>query len=219
MEVKGLLFDLDGVIVDTAKYHYIAWKSLANSLGIDFTEKDNELLKGVSRMDSLEIILEMGRVIMDDNEKERCCTEKNELYLSYINKVQEDEILPGVKEFLRDARERGYKIALGSASKNSTLILERLNLKDYFDAIIDGTVVSKAKPDPEVFLKGAEALGLEAHSCIVFEDAMAGIEAAHCAGMKSVGIGTKELLPKASIVIEGVKDINIEELLNKLSAA
>ena len=217
MKVKGLLFDLDGVIVDTAKYHYIAWKSLASSLGIEFTEKDNELLKGVSRMRSLEIILEIGGVTMDDEEKERCCTEKNELYLSYINKMQEDEILPGVKEFLRDARERGYKIALGSASKNSRLILERLNLEGYFDAIIDGTVVSKAKPDPEVFLKGAEALGLEPSDCIVFEDAVAGIEAAHRAGMKAVGIGTAELLPEADINIRGVGYAYITDLLEELS--
>ncbi len=209
---KGLLFDLDGVIVDTAKYHYIAWKKLAEKLGIEFGERDNERLKGVSRIRSFEIILELGNRVMTEEEKLACCAEKNEIYLSYISKIEEDEILPGVRNFLEHAREKGYLVALGSASKNAPLILERLKLTECFDAVIDGTRVAKAKPDPEVFLKGAEALGLRPQECIVFEDAHAGIEAAHAGGMKAVGVGVGGLLPDADIRINGFADLSIEQV-------
>lgn len=209
---KGLLFDLDGVIVDTAKYHYLAWKDLADKLGIEFTKQDNERLKGVSRMRSFEIILEIGNREMTLEEKEHYCTLKNDHYLEYIMKLEKDEILPGVKEFLDSSREKGYKIALGSASKNSMIILERLGLLDSFDAIIDGTKVSSAKPDPEVFVKGAESLGLDVAECIVFEDAAAGVEAAHRGGMKAVGIGDVENLPDADMIIPGFAGITIEEI-------
>lgn len=214
---KGLLFDLDGVIVDTAKYHYLAWKSLAKDLGIDFTEEDNERLKGVSRMASLDIILEIGQVTLSQDEKEKSCTTKNDLYVSYIEKLTKDEILPGVREFLVDTRSKGYKIALGSASKNSTLILDRLELTDLFDSLIDGNKVSKAKPDPEVFTRGSEELGLDASQCVVFEDAIAGIQAAHKGGMKAVGIGKKETLTEADVVIKGFKDIRIEDIIAQLN--
>ena len=214
---KGLLFDLDGVIVDTAKYHFLAWKDLADKLGIKFTKQDNERLKGVSRMRSFEIILEIGNREMSQEEKEHYCTLKNDHYLEYIMKLEKDEILPGVREFLDSAREKGYKIALGSASKNSMIILERLGLLESFDEIIDGTKVSSAKPDPEVFVKGAESLGLEVSDCIVFEDAAAGVEAAHRGGMKAVGIGVLENLPEADTIIPGFAGITIEEIEKKLS--
>ncbi len=213
---KGLLFDLDGVIVDTAKYHYIAWKELADELGISFTKEDNERLKGVSRMRSFEIILEIGNREMDKKEKERYCDKKNKIYLEYIRKMREDEILPGVREFLKSASEKGYKTALGSASKNAKLILSRLNLENYLDVIIDGTKVSKAKPNPEVFDKGAQALGLIPEDCIVFEDAAEGIRAAHAAGMKAVGIGTKEVLPEADYHLQGFARTSVEEIENAL---
>lgn len=209
---KGLLFDLDGVIVDTAKYHYLAWKKLADQLGISFTEKDNERLKGVSRMRSFEIILEIGNRSMTTEEKEHYCKLKNAQYLEYIKKLKKEEILPGVKEFLEDCKKKGYRIALGSASKNSMLILERLELLEAFDEIIDGAKVSSAKPDPEVFVKGAESLGLHASECIVFEDSAAGVEAAHCGGMKAVGIGTYENLPEADVIIPGFAEVTIEKL-------
>lgn len=215
-KIKGLLFDLDGVIVDTAKYHYLAWKQLAEELGITFTKKDNERLKGVSRMRSFEIILEIGGMQMTEQEKEARCTEKNSLYLEYIQKLREDELLPGVREFLSDARNKGYKIALGSASKNSQLILQRLKITDLFDVIIDGTKVSKAKPDPEVFIKGAEALGLASDECIVFEDAVAGIEAAHNAGMLGVGIGSHNELPEADMHIVGFIGLTAEDIISRL---
>ncbi len=215
-KVKGLLFDLDGVIVDTAKYHYLAWKDLAEELGIEFTQEDNERLKGVSRMRSFEIILEIGKRDMAEDEKEAFCTKKNDVYLEYIYKLKEEEILPGVYRFLTDAREKGYKIALGSASKNARLILEKLGIMSLFDELVDGNLVSKAKPDPEVFAKGAEVLGLKNDECIVFEDAVAGIEAAHNAGMKAVGIGTKENLPEADIVMPGLDGILVDEVIARL---
>ena len=162
---KGLLFDLDGVIVDTAKYHFLAWKALADELNIPFDERDNERLKGVSRMASFEIILELGHRTMTAEEKQRNCDKKNSLYVSYIQKLTREEILPGVEAFLTKARNAGYKIALGSASKNSPLILERLGITGLFDAVVDGTKVSKAKPNPEVFLVGASKLGVEPAQC------------------------------------------------------
>lgn len=209
---KGLLFDLDGVIVDTAKYHYLAWKEIAKELGIDFTEEDNERLKGVSRIRSFEIILEIGGKTMTQEEIEEWCTKKNDVYLTYIKKLEEDEILPGVRTFLEDVKKKGYKISLGSASKNSNLILERLGLLDVFDEIIDGTKTTKAKPDPEVFVLGAKALGFACEDCIVFEDAVAGIEAAHSGGMQAVGIGSKERLPEADFNIPGFLGVTIEEI-------
>lgn len=212
MAHKGLLFDLDGVIVDTAKYHYLAWKEIAKELGIDFTEEDNERLKGVSRIRSFEIILEIGGKTMSQEEIEEWCTKKNDVYLTYIKKLEEDEILPGVRTFLEDVKKKGYKISLGSASKNSNLILERLGLLDVFDEIIDGTKTTKAKPDPEVFVLGAKALGFACEDCIVFEDAVAGIEAAHSGGMQAVGIGSKERLPEADFNIPGFLGVTIEEI-------
>lgn len=213
MEYKGLLFDLDGVLADTAKYHFLAWREIAGELGIEFTVKDNERLKGVSRERSFEIVLEVGNKTMAKEEQKKYCERKNERYLSYIQKMEADEILPGVREFLEDARKKGYLISLGSASKNSALILDRLNITHYFDAVIDGTKVTKAKPDPEVFVKGAEALGLPCNSCIVFEDAEAGIEAAHRGGMKAIGVGTKENLPEADIVIPGFLGLTVDDIL------
>ncbi len=199
--MKACIFDLDGVLVDSAKYHYLAWKALADKLGFEFTEKDNERLKGVSRMKSLEILLEIGGVLMSDEEKEKAATEKNGLYRSFISKMTPDEILPGVEDFLKEVKAAGLKTSIGSASKNTPLIMERAGLSKYFDAVADGTMVSKAKPDPEVFLKGAELLGVDPKDCVVFEDAEAGVEAAHNAGMKAVGIGSPTTLGKAELVI------------------
>ena len=216
MKHKGLLFDLDGVIVDTAKYHYLAWKAIAEELGITFTEEDNERLKGVSRIRSFEIILEIGGRTMAPEDVEVWCTKKNEIYLDYIRKLRVDEILPGVREFLEDAKEKGYRISLGSASKNSKLILERLNLYELFDEIIDGTKTTQAKPDPEVFTLGTKALGLEPEECIVFEDAVAGIQAAHGGGMLAVGIGFKDRLPEADFVIPGFLGMTIDEIEKSL---
>ena len=191
--IHGFIFDLDGVIVDTAKYHYLAWKRLADELGLSFHEEDNELLKGVSRTRSFEIILELNGKTMREEDIERYCTKKNGYYVEYINRITPDEILPGAAAFLDTARKEGYRTALGSASKNANTILDKLGIRPCFDAIIDGTCVSLAKPNPEVFLKGAEALGLSPEECLVFEDAVAGIVAAHNGGMKAVGVGNREV--------------------------
>lgn len=212
MNIKACIFDLDGVVVDTAKYHYIAWKSLANELGFDFTEADNERLKGVSRVASLEILLEIGGVELSDQQKLDYATKKNTNYLEYIMKMAPDEILPGVREFMNELRSKGIKIALGSASKNAMIILKQLDLVDYFDTIVDGTHVSKAKPDPEVFILGAKNLGVDASECVVFEDAEAGVEAALNGNMKCVGIGSESVLGKANFVIAGFENFTFDKL-------
>jgi len=212
VQIKACLFDLDGVIVDTAKYHYIAWKELANELGFDFTEEDNERLKGVSRMRSLDILLEIGNKTLTEEEKLQYAEKKNTNYVSYIQKMQEDEILPGVKKFLTDLRNNGIKIALGSASKNAPLILNQIGLTSYFDEIVDGNSVANAKPDPEVFTKGASLLGVEPKDCVVFEDAVAGIEAAIAGGMYSIGVGDAETLSEANFVIKGFEEMTIDRL-------
>jgi beta-phosphoglucomutase len=207
------IFDLDGVIVDTAKYHYLAWKRLANSLGFDFTEHDNEQLKGVSRIESLKLILRLGNKQLDDVEFDAALVQKNGWYLEYIQQIGPEEILPGAAEFLRSVRAQGIKVALGSASKNAVLILERIQLLDQFDAIVDGNKVSKAKPDPEVFLKAAEELAVPASHCIVFEDAVAGVQAARNAGMKVVGIGSAAVLDQAHFVLPNFADLGIADVL------
>ncbi len=212
MELRACIFDLDGVIVDTAKYHYIAWKNIARDLGFEFTEAHNERLKGVSRMRSLEILLEVGGIDLDQKTKEALAERKNKEYLEYILRMTPDEILPGAREFLEEIRLAGLRTALGSASRNSMTILNRLKIAGLFDAIIDGNKVTKAKPDPEIFLKGAEELDIHPQYCVVFEDAEAGIEAALAAGMKCIGIGDPRILGKANAVIPGFRDLSLDKL-------
>lgn len=210
MEVKACIFDLDGVIVDTAKYHYLAWKHIADELGFEFTEKQNERLKGVSRMRSLEILLEVGGITLDASARDVLAAKKNKLYLEYVFKMTPDEVLPGAKEFLTELRQNKIKTALGSASKNAMTILERVNITHYFDAVIDGNKTEKAKPDPDVFLKGASALDISPIYSVVFEDAEAGIEAAIAAGMRCIGVGSIETLGRANAVISGFENFNLE---------
>lgn len=210
MRHEALIFDLDGVLVDTAKYHYLAWKQLADQLGIPFSERDNERFKGVSRARCMEILLEIGGRTMSPEEQAAYAGQKNGIYIDYIKKMDRSEILPGVTEFLTDAREKHYQIALGSASKNTALILERLELAPYFDAVVDGAKVTQAKPDPQMFLRGAAELGVSPADCIVFEDAAAGVQAAHAGGMLAVGIG--ENLPEADCHLSGFAGVRIEEV-------
>lgn len=212
MWFRGCIFDLDGVIVDTAKYHFLAWKRLADQMGINFTEHDNERLKGVSRMASLEIILEIGGKRIDSREKEKLAGQKNQWYVEYISKMTPEEILPGAREFVEELRNENFKVALGSASRNTPLILERVGMTGLFDAVADGNSVQKAKPDPEVFLVAASLIGIEPHRCIVFEDASAGVEAALNAKMICVGIGSSKNLGKAHLVVDGLKDMNISSI-------
>lgn len=202
--MKAGLFDLDGVIVDTAKFHYLAWRELANGLGFDISEEQNEHLKGISRMESLDRILAMGGVSLPDDEKIRLATIKNGRYVDMIKQMPASEILPGAKDYLLQLRGRGVKIALGSASKNAELILRNLGILELFDAVIDGNKVSKSKPDPEVFLLGAQELGVTPTDCVVYEDAAAGVAAAKAGGMHAVGIGRAENLPLADIVVPGL---------------
>ncbi len=210
--MKACIFDLDGVLVDTAKYHFIAWQRLANNLQVEFTEHDNEQLKGLSRDASLEYILKKGKISASSSEKEVWKEQKNNWYLELVNTMQADEVLPNCKELLNDLKSKGLKIGLGSASKNAALILTRVNIKDYFDVIIDGTVTSKSKPDPEVFLLGAKALGLQPSECIVFEDAINGVKAAKAGGFKTIGIGEKDVLTEADLVFPDLRSLNYEVL-------
>lgn len=189
MDYQAVIFDLDGVICFTDKYHYLAWKQMADSIGVYFDETINNRLRGVSRMDSLEIILERCDRTLTSQEKEKLAEQKNELYKKYLTQMSETDLSEEVKDTLNELRRRGKKLAIGSSSKNAKFILERIGLGNYFDAISDGTNITKSKPDPEVFLKAAEFLGLEAEKCLVVEDAAAGILAAHSGGFHSAGLG------------------------------
>jgi beta-phosphoglucomutase len=208
--IKGCIFDLDGVVVDTAGYHFLAWQRLASGLGFDFTEEHNERLKGVSRMASLNILLEVGELSLPEHAKHILAAQKNRWYLEYIGKMTPADILPGVTEYLDLLRTAGVKIALGTASKNARIILTRIGLSDAFDSIVDGNRVTNAKPDPEVFLIAAADLKLEPKECLVFEDAIAGVEAAHNGGMKCIGVGRKEVLSKADKIIPGFKAASLD---------
>jgi beta-phosphoglucomutase len=212
MNVKACLFDLDGVLVDTARFHYLAWKNLAEELGFEFTETQNERLKGVSRMASLEILLEIGGIHLRDEEKIKYASEKNELYLKYIQKMVPEDVLPGVRPFLDELKGKEILIALGSVSKNARAILDRTQLTPLFDAIVDGNVITEAKPNPEVFLTGASMLKTGPVNCVVFEDAVAGVEAAHRAGMKCVGVGSRDVLHAADQVIPGFANFSFKDL-------
>lgn len=212
MKIEACIFDLDGVIVDTAKYHYKAWSRLAEELGFFFSEDHNERLKGVSRMTSLEILLEVGKIELTEGEKLKLAAKKNEWYLKFVETMTPEEILPGLIEFLDALKAADIRIALGSASKNAVLILDKINLTHYFDAIIDGTKISEAKPNPEVFLNGAVALNIDPSNCVVFEDAEAGVQAALNAKMLAIGIGSKEILHAAHEVVPGFIDFKLERL-------
>jgi beta-phosphoglucomutase len=215
MTKKAFIFDLDGVIVDTAKYHYLAWKKIANELGIEFTHDHNELLKGVSRVRSLDIILGLGKVEASQAQKDQWLIQKNEDYLSYLVNMDQSEILPGVMTVLEFLKANHQPIALGSASKNARPILEKTGILSYFDAIVDGNDVSNAKPDPEVFLQAAQKLGISNENSIVFEDSVAGIQAANIASMTSIGIGEESILNEAKFNFKDFTYID-EAFLNSL---
>lgn len=214
--INCCIFDLDGVIVDTAKYHFLAWKRLADELNIEFTLEHNELLKGVSRVESLNIILRLGNKVLSPEYTEECLKKKNEWYLEYIHRLDSSEILPGVERLISEIRGRGIRVALGSASKNAVIILQQLELMDMFDTIVDGNEVSQAKPNPEVFLNAAQALDVDPKQCIVFEDAVAGVEAALNAQMRVIGIGSPEILHQANFVVEDLQHQTFDQLVERL---
>jgi beta-phosphoglucomutase len=212
MQTGACIFDLDGVIVDTAKYHFMAWKKLADRLGIIFMEKDNERLKGVSRMDSLEIILEIGNMKLTAGQRNEYAMLKNKWYVEYISRMTPAEILPGSVEFINELRTADIRVAIGSASRNTPMILDRVGIGQLFDAVADGNIVSKAKPDPEVFIKAAELVGIAPGNCMVFEDAIAGVQAALNAGMICIGVGSPEILSAAHFVVSGLNEMSLEKL-------
>ena len=217
MSKKAFIFDLDGVIVDTAKYHFLAWQKIAQALNINFTHEHNELLKGVSRVRSLDIILELGNVQASQEDKDKWLLQKNEDYLSYLVDMNESEILPGISKILKFLKEKNQGIALGSASKNARPILEKTGIISYFDVIVDGNDVTNAKPDPEVFLKAAQLLNIDPKNAIVFEDSVAGIQAANIAEMVSIGIGEEAILHEADYIFKDstfIEESFIEQLIN-----
>lgn len=199
--VTAVIFDLDGVIVDTAKYHYQAWNRLAQTMGFSISESQNDLLKGVSRMESLDLILKLGGVEKTPQERQELAVLKNEWYLELIANLGDSDLLPGVVDLLDDLVSNNIKIALGSASRNSVTILKGLRLIDRFDAIIDGTKTTKSKPDPQVFNMGASAIGEAAQNCIVLEDSIKGLQAAISGGFKTLGVGSEEGLHIADRVV------------------
>jgi beta-phosphoglucomutase len=218
MNKKAFIFDLDGVIVDTAKYHFLAWQKIAQELGIEFTYEHNEELKGVSRVRSLDIILGIGNIEATQEQKDKWLTQKNEDYLSYLVDMDENELLPGVTNVLQFLKENNQLIALGSASKNARPILEKTKIINYFDAIVDGNDVSNAKPDPEVFLRAAQLVGISKENAIVFEDSQAGIQAANIANMTSIGIGEQETLKESQFCFPNFLEMDtnfIQTLINK----
>lgn len=210
--IRACIFDLDGVIVDTAYYHYLAWKRLAGELGFELTLEDNERLKGVSRMKSLEIVLELGGATATQHEKELLANKKNIWFNDYVERMMPEEIFPGVKQLIHDIRKAGLKVGLASSSKNAKTVIQLLRIQDEFDVIVDGTMITNTKPNPEIFLLTAQKMGISPGACVVFEDAEAGVEAALAAGMKCIGVGSQQQLSRAHEVVSKTADFKITEL-------
>ncbi|MFC7677327.1 beta-phosphoglucomutase [Paenibacillus sp. GCM10028914] len=207
--MKAVIFDLDGVITDTAEYHYLAWKSLADELQLPFDKQYNEKLKGVSRMESLELILALGNVSYSEEEKKALAEKKNDLYKEMIKKVTPKDLLPGIEALLIELREAGIKTALASASKNAPFILERLGVTHYFNHVVDVNMIKQGKPDPEIFLTGAAKLGVLPEDCVGVEDAEAGIESILSAGMYAVGVGTPAQMQKADLIVSSTAELSL----------
>ncbi|WP_287477176.1 beta-phosphoglucomutase [Anaerostipes sp.] len=213
---KGFVFDLDGVITDTAKFHYVAWKELADSIGITIDLQFNEQLKGISRMDSLERILAYGGKENDytAEQKEEMAADKNANYVKLLDNLSPADLLPGVKAFLDAAKEMNVPSSLASASKNAPFILKKLGVYDYFDAIVDPATLKKGKPDPEIFVRAAELIHIDPSEAVGFEDAQAGIEGIKGAGMYAVGVEGNEPLTEADMTIKSFEELNVSDLLN-----
>jgi len=208
--IKGLIFDLDGVIVDTAHYHYLSWREISRDLNIDFTIKDNENLKGVSRIDSLNYILKLGSLSFNTEEKNNLLDKKNNIYKHSISSLGKKNILKGVEKILSKAKEKKMLLAVGSSSKNAKMIVEKLNLTHLFQAVVDGTMVKKTKPDPEVFLKAAKKMNLKSSECIVFEDAESGVIAAKKGGFHVVSVGNINIRNIGDVYVESLEDFNLD---------
>jgi len=212
--IRAAIFDLDGVIVDTSQLHYLAWKSIAEDLGIPFTTEDNERLKGVSRMASLEILLHLdaSRAALSEEDKQELAARKNDIYRHSIGLLGPEDLLPGAREFILECRSSGLKTAVASASRNTPSVIAFLEVAELFDSVVDGNRVHRAKPDPEVFLTAADDLAVPASNCVVFEDAAAGIDGALAAGMFCVGIGSEDTLGAAHLVIPGFDGFSLDDL-------
>ena len=213
-DIKAVIFDLDGVIVSTDELHFQAWKKLADAEGIPFDREDNERLRGVSRMESLEIILEKSDRDYSDEEKIEMATRKNDMYRESLKTLSPSDILPGVMSLLDELKARGVKVAIGSSSRNAGAILAAIGLADAFDAIVDGTHISRSKPDPEVFAKGGEQLGLTPQKCLVVEDAMSGVDAGLAAGMPVLAVGGAVEHPDATLRAPDLAGMTAEEMLS-----
>lgn len=211
--MKAFLFDLDGVLVDTAHYHFLAWKEVCDALGIEFNEHDNEKLKGIDRRNSLRILLKLGDIELDPEEFEKWLVKKNDIYTEMINELGPKDLFNGVLPLFKELKSNNIKIGLGSASKNATMILDKLEISDYFDAIVDGNMTTLGKPDPQVFLLNADKLGVDVENCTVLEDSEAGVNAAITANMKVVGIGSDPSIQHADLVYKNVEDIELGKIL------
>ncbi|MEN9700461.1 MAG: beta-phosphoglucomutase [Bacteroidota bacterium] len=207
--MKGFLFDLDGVLVSTEHNHFVAWQRCAHSLGIPFSEQENELLKGVSRVDSLKKILELGSKTISDTDFEALLQSKNEYYLESIQDLNQSNLLPGVLDLLIQAKAKGIKLGVGSSSKNARFILDKLQIASFFEVVIDGNGVTHPKPDPEVFLNGAKQLGLSPAECLVFEDAASGVQAALAGGFKVVGVGNPHISQLATYYYNDLTEFSL----------
>ena len=213
MKISAVIFDLDGVIVSTDEFHYQAWKQISDQEEIYFDRDINERLRGVSRMESLEIILSHSERSYSETDKQFLAQQKNENYCELLNKLSPNDILPGVINLLLSLKARDIKIAIGSSSKNTPYILKQIGIASSFDAIADGNSITNSKPDPEVFLLAAKKLGVAPEECVVIEDAQAGIDAAISAGMKAVGVGTAASCVNAHIKLKDLSNINIDQLI------
>jgi beta-phosphoglucomutase len=211
MKIKGLIFDLDGVLVTTEHNHFVAWKNTAEMLGIPFNEEDNEQLKGISRVDSLKKILELGQKTISEEVFNELLTKKNEFYLNSIADINQSNLLPGVLTLLEKANLHGLTCAVGSSSKNARFILSKLQIDTYFSVIVDGNDVSFPKPNPEVFIKGAKQMGLDPSECIVFEDAKSGVQAAKEGGFKAIGVGNPALIDFVDSYLPNLNEFSLEE--------
>lgn len=217
LAIQCMLFDLDGVIVDTAKHHFDAWRDMAHELGIVLVDEDEESLKGVSRVDSLEWILQKGGLVLDSNTKLALMDRKNARYLELIEDMGREDILPGAEEFIRSAMELGIKIGLGSSSKNAPRILNAIGLEDLFEVVIDGNRITLSKPDPEVFLLGASAFGVSPGNCLVIEDAASGVAAGKAGGFHVLGVGDVDILKDADCVVPDLRGVTPGEVISRLS--
>lgn len=209
MDCQAIIFDLDGVICFTDEYHYLAWKGTADALGIPFDRQVNNRLRGVSRMESLEIILEKYDGKLTKQEKTVLAEQKNDRYKASLAAMAPADLQEEVKTTLDALRQRGYKLAIGSSSKNAGFILERLGLSDYFDAVFDGNNITRSKPDPEVFLKAAEYLDMQPEVCLVVEDAVSGVDAAHAGGMKAAALGDAAEKKYGDYILTSISDLLI----------